>query len=248
MAQHDYNIANGTGLAVRSDLNGALSAIATNNSGAAAPSPTYPHQWWADTAAGIVKIRNAGNSAWLNVMPIAGPTTIGYSLLSAVDAPGARTALSNAVSGVHLADGAASLNRGLRISTAGVPRWEVLTDASAETGGNAGSNFALSRYSDAGVFLDVPLRVDRATGRVTATGLAPVPQTGAGGGQWVRLNSGFGGAAVLPAGGSWAWVLQRTNGAGAVTLPLDAGVNAGGLTLYSAVSGDVYTGMAWRIA
>ena len=33
MATHDYVIANGTGAAVRSDLNNALAAIVSNNSG-----------------------------------------------------------------------------------------------------------------------------------------------------------------------------------------------------------------------
>jgi hypothetical protein len=40
MAQHDYNIENQTGANFRSDLNNALSAIATNNSGATQPSTT----------------------------------------------------------------------------------------------------------------------------------------------------------------------------------------------------------------
>jgi hypothetical protein len=38
MAQADYVVANGTGAAVRSDLNGQLAAIVSNNSGATQPS------------------------------------------------------------------------------------------------------------------------------------------------------------------------------------------------------------------
>ena len=41
MATHDYVIANGTGAAVRSDLNDALAAIVSNNSSATAPATTY---------------------------------------------------------------------------------------------------------------------------------------------------------------------------------------------------------------
>lgn len=67
MAQHDYNIANGTGAAVRSDLNNALLAIVSNNSGATAPSPTYAYQLWADTTTNTLKLRNGANSAWLVV-------------------------------------------------------------------------------------------------------------------------------------------------------------------------------------
>ena len=71
MAQHDYNIANGTGAAVRSDLNNALSAIVTNNSGATEPATMYAYQWWADTTTGLLKIRNAANNGWVTVGTLA---------------------------------------------------------------------------------------------------------------------------------------------------------------------------------
>ena len=51
MAQHDYDIANGTGAAVRADLNNVLDAIVSNNSGATSPGTTFAFQWWADTTA-----------------------------------------------------------------------------------------------------------------------------------------------------------------------------------------------------
>ena len=38
MAQHDYNIANQTGANFRTDLNNALLAISSNNSGSSVPS------------------------------------------------------------------------------------------------------------------------------------------------------------------------------------------------------------------
>ncbi len=72
MAQHDYVIANGTGAAVRSDINGALGAIVTNNSGATEPSTTYAFQLWADTTTGLLKIRNAANSAWVELLELDG--------------------------------------------------------------------------------------------------------------------------------------------------------------------------------
>ena len=43
MAQHDYNIANQTGANFRADLNNALNAIATNNSGDHEPSTTFAY-------------------------------------------------------------------------------------------------------------------------------------------------------------------------------------------------------------
>jgi len=71
MAQHDYVIANGTGAAVRSDLNGVLGAIVSNNSGATEPATMYAYQWWADTTTGLLKIRNAANNAWVTVGTLA---------------------------------------------------------------------------------------------------------------------------------------------------------------------------------
>ena len=81
MAQHDYVIANGTGAAVRSDLNGALAAIATINSGATAPTTTYAFQLWADTTTGLLKIRNAANSAFVTIGTLAS-TNLGLASLA----------------------------------------------------------------------------------------------------------------------------------------------------------------------
>lgn len=64
MAQHDYTIANGGGAAVRSDINDALQAIITQNSGPTEPTVTKPYMLWNDTTAGALKIRNATDTAW----------------------------------------------------------------------------------------------------------------------------------------------------------------------------------------
>ena len=71
MATHDYVIANGTGAAVRSDINDALAAIVSNNSNATEPTTTYAYQWWADTTTGLLKIRNSANNAWVTVGTLA---------------------------------------------------------------------------------------------------------------------------------------------------------------------------------
>jgi len=71
VATHDYVIANGTGAAVRSDLNNALAAIVSNNSSSTEPATTYAFQWWADTTAGTLKLRNSSNSAWVTVGTLA---------------------------------------------------------------------------------------------------------------------------------------------------------------------------------
>jgi len=76
MAQADYIVSNGTGAAVRSDLNGQLAAIVSNNSGATAPATTYAYQWWADTTTNTLKLRNSANSAWIEIMQLDGTLTM----------------------------------------------------------------------------------------------------------------------------------------------------------------------------
>jgi hypothetical protein len=67
MAQHDYVIDNQTAPNFRSDLNNALLAIASNNSGSSAPSTTYANMIWYDTANNILKMRNEADDAWINI-------------------------------------------------------------------------------------------------------------------------------------------------------------------------------------
>lgn len=65
MSQHDYVIDNQSAPAARADINAALQAIATTNSGATAPVTTYANQIWYDTAANQLKKRNEADSAWI---------------------------------------------------------------------------------------------------------------------------------------------------------------------------------------
>jgi hypothetical protein len=76
MATHDYVIDNGTGAAVRADLNNALAAIVSNNSSASEPSTKYAYQWWADTNTGILKIRNSANNGWVELLQLDGTLTM----------------------------------------------------------------------------------------------------------------------------------------------------------------------------
>jgi len=57
---------------------------------------------------------------------------------------------------------------------AGLGRWAV-GYANNESGGNAGADFAIDNYNDAGVIVGTPLSIERLTGVVTATGLVSVP-------------------------------------------------------------------------
>ncbi len=90
MAQHDYSIANQSGLSFRQDLNNALSAIVSQNSGTSEPSTTYAYEWWADTTTGLLKIRNAANSAWITVGTLAS-TNLGLATVASPSFTGTAT-------------------------------------------------------------------------------------------------------------------------------------------------------------
>ena len=139
MAQHDYVIANGTGAAVRSDLNGGLAAIVSNNSGATEPGTMYAYQWWPDTTTGLLKIRNAANNAWVTVGTLAS-TNLGQLSLAGGTMTGALavTAGTAALPGIAVSG---DLNTGitspgadqLAISTGGTSRLAVSTTAVSST-------------------------------------------------------------------------------------------------------------------
>jgi len=64
MAQHDYIIDNGSGSAVRADINTLLQAVVSQNSDDTEPSTKYAFQLWADTSTNQLKLRNSGNTGW----------------------------------------------------------------------------------------------------------------------------------------------------------------------------------------
>jgi|TARA_R100000479_G_scaffold176198_2_gene129560 hypothetical protein len=72
MATHDYNLANQSGASFRSDLNNALAAVLSNNSGASSPSTTVAYMLWADTNTSKLKIRNSSNDAWVDLINLDG--------------------------------------------------------------------------------------------------------------------------------------------------------------------------------
>ena len=80
MATHDYNLANATGAAFRSDLNNALSAVASNNSSSSDPATTFAYQWYIDTGDNTLKIRNAANDGYVNVSTVGGVGTANFGL------------------------------------------------------------------------------------------------------------------------------------------------------------------------
>lgn len=87
MAQHDYVLNDAAGAAFRADINAALAAIASSNSGATEPAPTVAYQIWADTTANLLKIRNAANNAWITIGSL-GTANLGLAAAGAIGSSG----------------------------------------------------------------------------------------------------------------------------------------------------------------
>ena len=83
MATHDYNLANASGSAFRSDLNNALAAIASNNSSSTDPATTFASQWYYDSGDTTLKLRNAANNGYINVSTVGGAETANLGLAPA---------------------------------------------------------------------------------------------------------------------------------------------------------------------
>ena len=122
MAQHDYIIANQSGAGFRADLNNALAAIVSNNSGATAPATTYAYMPWADTTAGLFKIRNGANSAWITLYQLDGE----WSTIALENGTAAAPSLYFKDSGTDTGLFSAGTDQ-VNIATAGVERVEWST-------------------------------------------------------------------------------------------------------------------------
>jgi hypothetical protein len=70
MSQHDLTIDNQGFPAFRADLNNALQALGSTQSGTTAPSPTFANQLWYDTTNNQLKIRNEDNDAWISIVTL----------------------------------------------------------------------------------------------------------------------------------------------------------------------------------
>jgi len=100
---------------------------------------------------------------------------------------------------------AAGSERYVRYRTAGVDRWLIGTNSTAEGGANAGSDLSLLGYTDAGSLLRTDLVVTRSTGRWTfgSVGATAGLELGAAG---PRIMSGTGspeGVVTAPVGSQW---------------------------------------------
>ena len=69
MSEHDYDIANQLSANLRIDLNNALKALNSNNSGVTEPSTTFANMLWYDTTSKILKMKPEDNAAgqWISI-------------------------------------------------------------------------------------------------------------------------------------------------------------------------------------
>lgn len=105
-----------------------------------------------------------------------------------MDAAGAVVALNgNARLGVTSTTGTALLDArrpagqlgGMQVSSNASPRIFSGADGTTEAGANAGSNYVVNTYNDAGVLIETPLKVERATGLTTVKALRDIGALGA---------------------------------------------------------------------
>ena len=141
--QADFIVSNGTGAAVRSDLNVQFAAIVSNNSGATEPATMYAYQWWADTTAGLLKLRNSANNAWITLRELDGTLLMEDGTAAA---PGLSFA-SDPDSGIFRG-GANELG----IATNGVERVEFGTSEVVFNDGGANYDFRIEGDTNANLF------------------------------------------------------------------------------------------------
>ncbi len=142
MPTHDYDIANQSGAAFRTDLNNALAAIQSNNSNSSSPATTVAYQWWADTTSGTLKIRNAANNAWIELFQLDGTLT----LENGTESSPALAFRDDLNTGIY-----SNANDQLQITTGGVTRAEFGTTTIFNDSG-ADVDFRIEGDSNANLF------------------------------------------------------------------------------------------------
>lgn len=190
MSQHDMDLANATGATVRADLNLALGALVTQSSGLTAPSTTFAYQMWADTTTGLLKIRNAANSAWVTIGTLAS-TNLGLLSLAGGTLTGALIAAVGSVGSPGIAF-AGDTNTGLY--------WISADKFAVVIGGVAVMTFDAATYTQinttSALLMPVGTTGQRPTG---ANGLMRYNSStakfeGYAGGTWKDVGGGGGGA------------------------------------------------------
>jgi hypothetical protein len=220
-------IPNGSGSAVRADLNDATLALFSQNSSATSPPETVAYMTWADTATGLLKIRNAANSAWVTVgtlasanlglLSLAGGTMTGVMAVTAGTAALPGIAVSGDLDTGLVSPGADQL----AITTGGTSRLAVSTTAVSSTlavghplGAVGTPSITFTGDLNTGFWSPA---ADTLAASTAGTEQLRVSSTGN-----FSFNSGYGSAAV--AYGCRAWV--NFNGTGTVAIRASGNVSS----------------------
>ena len=113
--------------------------------------------------------------------------------------------LSSATDAQLLMSGANAHFKHITYLTDGSNRWDIGVNNTGETGGNAGSDFYLNRFSDTGSYIDTPFQVARANGTVSIGTLAVSSISGS-------LSLGSGAIYISPGNGIWNTSNSNTYG------------------------------------
>lgn len=139
--------------------------------------------WWeGDSGQLFLRYNDGDSTAWVVAVPQ--PDTASFVIKAGDTLTGALN-VNMVDPRVRLNKTAATQANGVGGQLNGVYRWMVnLGNGVAETGANAGSHFEVTRFSDAGAGIDVPISVDRSTGNFTTSvkGFQP------GGGSWSAIS------------------------------------------------------------
>jgi hypothetical protein len=90
----------------------------------------------------------------------------------------------------------AAVAKTIQFLTGATSRWVLSSEATAESGSNAGSNFIINSYNDAGAYLGTPFQITRSTGNV-GIGVTPSVKFDTVGPAWVRGAAAAGAVAVI---------------------------------------------------
>tara|TARA_R100000329_G_scaffold148161_1_gene136657 strand:- start:498 stop:1961 length:1464 start_codon:yes stop_codon:yes gene_type:complete len=144
--QHDYVIDNGTGRAVREDIELAFKAVAYNNRGNSEPAVKYHHQFWADTSDNVLKIRTNDNNNWTSLFKLTAATATSFYLADGTESAPSLLFADDTNTGIF-----SSAADTFNVTTAGVERLELgATTIFNENGADV--DFRIEGDTDANLF------------------------------------------------------------------------------------------------
>tara|TARA_R110001632_G_scaffold193671_1_gene314637 strand:+ start:217 stop:597 length:381 start_codon:yes stop_codon:yes gene_type:complete len=126
MSQNDFDLANQGFPAMRSDMNSAYQALASNSSGTTAPTTTYANQWWYDTTNDKLMIRDTANTAWAEFSSGAGATGGGDDLIFYENDQTITTNYTVVAAKNAMTAGPIDINAGITVTVETGARWVVV--------------------------------------------------------------------------------------------------------------------------